>query len=52
MIGLLGEGAQGADDESSDSEGCIGPTTMGSDQESGEDNAVVDDSHTQRQGVV
>ena len=41
MIGLLGEDAQAADDELSDSAGPVGPPTMGSDQESGEDDAVV-----------
>jgi hypothetical protein len=50
-IGLLGEDAQAADDESSESEGSVGKPTMGSDQESGEDDAVVMPA-TRRQGVV
>ena len=38
MLGLLGydEDAQAAEDESSDSEGSVGPPTMGSDQKSRE----------------
>ena len=34
MLGLLREDAQAAEDESSDSEGSVGPPTLGSDQES------------------
>ena len=41
MIGLLGEDAQAADDESCDSEGSVGPPTMGSDQDSVEHYVVV-----------
>ena len=42
MLGLLGDDdAQAAEDESSDSEGSVGPPTMGSDPESGEDGADI-----------
>ena len=55
MIFLLGddEDSQAADDESSDSEGSVGPPTMRSDQESGENCAVdMPGTHRGRSGLM
>ena len=53
MLGWPGADAQAADDESSDSEGSVGPPTMGSDQESAEMMQLLCQPHTEaRSGLM